>query len=101
MKTLIGLKAEELCEIATSLGEPAFRGKQIARWVYRDTAAEIDQMTDLPAGFRSRLAGEYAVGIPATAHRDEASDGTVKYLFQFGDGERVESVYLPYPDRVS
>ncbi len=101
MQTLIGLTIEELSKVAESFGEPAFRGKQVARWIYRGGASEIDLMTDLPNAFRSRLQEEYCVGLPAVSHRDGAPDGTCKYLLKLADGEQIESVYLPYPDRVS
>jgi 23S rRNA (adenine2503-C2)-methyltransferase len=58
-------------------------------------------MTDLPQPFRTALAESFAVGLPQIAHRDVAPDGTVKYLLRMADGETVESVYLPYEDRVS
>src|SRR5262249_10485611 len=76
-------------------------GRQLANWVYRKGARSFDDMTDLPAGLRTNLALDFVVGAPTVAHRDPAPDGTIKYLLEFEDGERVESVYLPYSDRVS
>ena len=98
---LIGRDSRELAELAIELGEPAFRGKQLARWIYRRGADSIDSMTDLPARFREQLSERFDAGLPAIAHRDAAADGTVKYLLRLHDGEQIESVYLPYADRVS
>ena len=101
MKPLIGLTTEELEDLAESLGEPGYRGRQLAAWIYRKRAESFDAMTDLPSGFRSRLAEDYEVGLPRVAHEDAAPDGTIKYLLELGDCEQIEAVYLPYPDRVS
>jgi 23S rRNA (adenine2503-C2)-methyltransferase len=101
MKTLIGQTTAEMERIAQECGEPAYRGRQLARWLYRRGAAAFEQMTDLPQPFRARLAESYVVGKSRIVHRDIASDGTIKYLLELADGERIESVYLPYEDRVS
>ena len=101
MKPFVGMTIKELEAVAQENGERAFRGKQIAAWIYQRGAASIDAMNDLPQAFRTRLAENYIVGLPETAHRDTAPDSTVKYLLRQADGQTIESVYLPYPDRVS
>jgi 23S rRNA (adenine2503-C2)-methyltransferase len=101
METLLGHNTEELGKVAEKLGQPAFRGRQLAQWLYRRMASSFDEMSDLPRGFREQLAAGYHVGRSRVAHRDVAPDGTVKYLLELSDCEQVESVYLPYRDRVS
>jgi 23S rRNA (adenine2503-C2)-methyltransferase len=101
MQPLIGNNTAELEAISADLDQPAYRGRQIAAWIYRRGAGGIEAMTDLPVPFRQRLAEEFCVGLPEIAHRDEAPDETVKYLMRYTDGETVESVLLPYPNRVS
>ena len=101
METLIGKTTRELEAVAASLGTQPFRGKQISAWLYKKGASSIDAMTDLPAALRTQMAAEYSVGIPEPVHRDAAKDGTVKYLLRCGDGLTIESVYLPYQERVS
>jgi 23S rRNA (adenine2503-C2)-methyltransferase len=101
MKTLLGHTSGELERTAEERGESAFRGRQLAHWIYRRRASSLDEMTDLPRAFRERLGEEYEVGRAKIAHRDAAPDGTIKYLLELGDCEQVESVYLPYADRVS
>jgi 23S rRNA (adenine2503-C2)-methyltransferase len=98
---LLGCSTKELEQIALELGEPAYRGRQIARWIYRKQVRTLDAMSDLPAAFRAHLAANYRLGLPDVVHREVASDGTIKYLLRLEDGLTVESVYLPYPDRVS
>ena len=101
METLIGKTTRELEAVAVAHSLPSFRGKQIASWLYKKGAQSVDQMSDLPAAFRTLLATDYSIGLPEAVHRDAARDGTVKYLVKCADGNTVESVYLPYPDRVS
>ncbi|HZT43102.1 MAG TPA: 23S rRNA (adenine(2503)-C(2))-methyltransferase RlmN [Chthonomonadaceae bacterium] len=101
MHPLIGLTIQELETLVQEAGQPAYRGRQVATWIYRRGAEDFDAMTDLPRDLRARLAENYTVGLPRVAHRDAAPDETVKYLLAFADGQQVESVYLPYSDRVS
>jgi len=101
MKQLIGLTTGELETMAAELGQPAYRGRQLASWLYRRGAETVEDMTDLPRGMRQRLANAYVVGLPAVAHKDVSQDETVKYLMRQCDGLTIESVYLPYPGRVS
>src|SRR5437867_3550149 len=101
MRPLIGHTTSELEQLASSFGEPSFRGGQLSGWIYRLGAKSFDQMTDLPLHFRRKLAEAFELGLPNAAHADFAPDGTVKYLLELADGEQVESVYLPYEDRVS
>lgn len=101
MQTLVGQTTAELEAVAAAWGEPAYRGRQLARWVYRRFVDSFDAMTDLPARFRARLREEYDLGACQIRHSDDAPDGTRKYLLALRDGETVEAVYLPYEDRVS
>ncbi len=101
MESIIGLTTAELERVALEMGEPDYRGRQLAQWVYRRGAESVDDMSDLPRAFRDRLTERFEIGLLAVANRDTAADGTVKYLLDLADGEQVESVYLPYPDRVS
>jgi 23S rRNA (adenine2503-C2)-methyltransferase len=101
MDTLTGLTTAELIQVAQSLGEAAYRGKQLARWIYLRHAANWEEMTDLPKALRARLSEQFTLRSSHICRQDEASDGTVKYLLELSDGEQIESVYLPYEDRVS
>ena len=98
---LMGLTTEEMIVLTQEMGEPAYRGRQLAEWIYRRGAAQFDQMTTLPNSFRTLLSQKHTVGMPDVIHRDQAEDGTEKYLLRLQDGLSVESVYLPYKERVS
>lgn len=101
MRTLIGLTTQELEVVVQELGQPAYRGRQLATWIYRRGAETFDAMSDLPRDLRARLAERHTVGGLEVAHRSVSEDETVKYLMALPGGQEVESVYLPYPDRVS
>ncbi|MGC8666905.1 MAG: 23S rRNA (adenine(2503)-C(2))-methyltransferase RlmN [Chthonomonadales bacterium] len=98
---VVGHTTAELEQLCLRLGEPLFRGRQIAHWVYCRAALQFDEMTDLPEHLRERLAGRYHIGLPHIVRTVAAADGTEKFLLQLADAERVETVYLPYADRVS
>lgn len=98
---LVGRTTEELSDLTVSLGQPAYRGKQLARWLYERGARSIQEMTDLPASFREALERETRVGRSTVAAAQASRDGTVKLLLEETDGKRIETVVLPYPDRVS
>ena len=97
----MGLTTEELTAVVAGVGQPAYRGKQVAAWLYKRGAETLEQMSDLPRDLRERLAETHVVGLPTVAHRDVSPDETVKYLMKQADGLTIESVYLPYPERVS
>jgi 23S rRNA (adenine2503-C2)-methyltransferase len=78
-------------------GEPAFRARQTWRWTSAG-AAGYDEMTDLPAGLRERLADAVPFSTLSLIHQAEARDGTVKALFHTGDGRPVEAVLMRYRD---
>jgi 23S rRNA (adenine2503-C2)-methyltransferase len=101
MPALIGMTTSQLRELAQSLGQPSYRGSQLAQALYRRWAADVGMLTSLPRAFRQSLAAEYSAGTVSEAARTDAPDGTVKFLLSLFDGEQVEAVYLPYEDRVS
>ena len=102
MNSLVGQTKEQLTALAESLGEPGYRGGQLAKWIYEKGARDLEAMTDLPKGFRTKLA-EAGWRVPALEYvtSREAPDGTTKYLFRGPDGREIESVWIPYPDRVT
>jgi len=91
----------ELEEALAGLGQPGYRGRQVAQWLYARGARSFEEMTDLPVALRARLAGEFSIGRSELAYRQEAGDGTLKLLLRFPDGREIETVVLPYEDRTS
>ena len=78
-------------------GEPRFRAKQVWAWTARG-ADRYDEMTDLPAALRARLADEVPFSSLTLEHEAHARDGTVKALFRTHDGRPVEAVLMRYKD---
>ncbi len=96
MVNLRDLTQQELESFLESLGHPAYRGRQVYRWVFARRISRLEDMTNLPVSLRrdlSELAGIQTPAVAAVSPR--APDGTRKYLFEFQDGYRVESVFLP------
>ncbi len=101
-KVLLGMTPTELEGLVKSLGMPAYRGRQIATWLYAKRAESVDDMTDLPLALRRTLAeGGYAVGRSKPVEAMRSVDGTVKYLFRTLEGAFVETVYIPDGDRAT
>ncbi|MBX3097340.1 MAG: 23S rRNA (adenine(2503)-C(2))-methyltransferase RlmN [Fimbriimonadaceae bacterium] len=102
VRPLVGLRTAELRQIAIGLGERAFRGDQLAKWIYSKASTSLEQMHDLPIAFRDRLTSEgFVVSDLIVADHRHSSDDVDKLLLHNGDGQVFESVLLPYADRVS
>jgi len=101
ISSLLGLNTEELSRLAQEEGAPKYRGRQLADWIYRRDARSFEEMTDLPAALRARLADKYRVGRAGLVTERRSRDGTVKLLLELEDRARVETVGLPYEGRFS
>ncbi|HEY9720369.1 MAG TPA: 23S rRNA (adenine(2503)-C(2))-methyltransferase RlmN, partial [Oscillatoriaceae cyanobacterium] len=101
MKPLVGLNKEQLQALSEQHGESAYRGAQLYKWIYEKNARSLEAMSDLPKRFRDALAAEYQVHALEPEVRRAAPDGTTKFLFKGHDGREIESVWIPYPDRVT
>ncbi len=96
MINLMDLSCDELKELAQSLGQPAFRGKQIYEWINRG-AESFEDMTNLPKGFRQQLAEVSRVSCAKICEKYVSKiDETRKYLLELSDGNFVESVLMKY-----
>jgi 23S rRNA (adenine2503-C2)-methyltransferase len=100
MAEWIGLSTDELVAAVADLGEPGYRGKQFAKWLYQKNRVSLDDMTDLPRGLREKLA-DRPVGTLALVRDQVATDGTRKFLFDTLAGGMVESVFMPSAERNS
>jgi 23S rRNA (adenine2503-C2)-methyltransferase len=86
-----------LDQILADAGEPAFRSRQVWRWLSGGAPA-YEAMTDLPAALRARLAEELPYSTLELVREAHAKDGTIKALFQTADGRPVEAVLMRYRD---
>lgn len=96
---LLDFDLEGLAAYCESLGEKRFRAVQLYRWIHQKGESDFEKMSDLAKSLRSKLAGAAEVrGLPLISEHRSA-DGTIKWLFDVGDGNAVESVYIPEEDR--
>jgi 23S rRNA (adenine2503-C2)-methyltransferase len=99
---LYDLAPRELRATLAEVVSPPFRIKQIAEWMHVHGVDSFDAMSNIPKELRARLAERFTLEFPHVAERTEpAPDGSVKYLSVLGDGNRIESVYMPMRDRTS
>ena len=89
------LTLEELTAHFAAQGEPAYRAKQVAVWLYKKRVNAFDAMTDLPAPIRARLADDFSFTVPEVVRVLGSRDTTRKFLFRLGDGSLIESVLIP------
>jgi 23S rRNA (adenine2503-C2)-methyltransferase len=96
---LLEFDLEGLAVFCAGLGEKRFRATQLFRWIHQRGAADFDQMSDLAKSLREKLkVGAHVQGLPVISQH-ESADGTIKWLFDVGDGNAVESVFIPEDDR--
>ncbi|MDP4238713.1 MAG: 23S rRNA (adenine(2503)-C(2))-methyltransferase RlmN [Bacteroidota bacterium] len=98
---LIGKTFEELKTIVSELGMPAFTARQLAEWVYKKRAFQIDEMSNISVKNREALNNQYEVGRSLPVQTAESADGTKKYLFKTEGGHFIETVYIPEEDRAT
>ncbi|MDO4302423.1 MAG: 23S rRNA (adenine(2503)-C(2))-methyltransferase RlmN [Bacillota bacterium] len=97
MLDIKSLTLEELREEMEKLGEKSFRAGQIFQWMHEKLAESFEEMTNLPLSLRQKLSDHFQyTGAKLVNMQESAIDGTRKYLFEFGDGSLVESVWMKY-----
>jgi 23S rRNA (adenine2503-C2)-methyltransferase len=104
---LLGKSKKELRDFCESRGEPAYRGGQIYHALYAERKSDVQEMTNLPAAFRQRLAREAQITLPRVKQRYISQDESVRYLFSLpseNDTGRqrptsVEAVFMPSDGR--
>ena len=88
---------KECIELAVSLSQKPFRGKQLFEWIHKKQAESVQEMTNLPAAFREQLEKQHILsGVTELARRVSGRGDTAKYLFGLSDGSRIESVWMKY-----
>ena len=81
------------------IGEKPFRATQLSRWLHRHVEGDFDRMTNLAKAFRAKLKDLAEVRPPVPITEKKSADGTRKWLFDVGNGNAVESVFIPEDDR--
>jgi 23S rRNA (adenine2503-C2)-methyltransferase len=96
---LLGLTESALVDFFAGLGEKPFRARQILQWMHQRNTDTFAEMTDLSKDLRAQLSEIAAVRLPELISEQTSTDGTVKWLFESGAGQAVESVFIPEPGR--
>jgi 23S rRNA (adenine2503-C2)-methyltransferase len=95
LTNLLDLDPAQLIAYCNELGEKPFRAKQLQRWIHQFGASNFEDMTDLAKSLREKLAGRAYVAAPAIISDHTSSDGTRKWLIDVGQGNAVETVFIP------
>ena len=96
MVDIKSMTLEELTAWFKEQGEPAFRAKQVFQWLYRGVTS-FEEMSNLSKGLRQKLSENCFITAPQVARKQESAlDGTIKYLWELGDGNCIETVLMRY-----
>jgi len=96
---LLDFDLDAMAVFCERLGEKRFRATQLFRWIHQRGARDFDQMSDLAKSLREKPKGcAHVTGLQAISEH-VSSDGTVKWLFDVGGGNAVETVFIPEDDR--
>jgi 23S rRNA (adenine2503-C2)-methyltransferase len=98
---LLGFDLDGLVAFCQQLGERRFRAVQLYRWIHQRGVADFGQMTDLAKSLREKLSGLAVVESLKVLTEQRSSDGTIKWLFDVGNGDAVEAVFIPEDDRAT
>ncbi len=96
---LLDFDLDGLAVFCERLGEKRFRATQLFRWIHQKGAQDFDQMSDLAKSMREKLKTCAQVQPLTPISRHDSADGTIKWLFDVGDGNAVETVFIPEDDR--
>jgi len=96
---LLDFTLPRLTEWFAQLGEKPFRARQVFRWIHQRGVADFDAMTDIAKSLRDKLKEHAQVRAPEILSEQRAADGVVKWLFDVGTGNGIETVFIPEEGR--
>jgi len=96
---LLDFDLEELAVFCERLGEKRFRATQLFRWIHQKGASQFDDMSDLAKSLREKLKTCAHIQALGVVSQHVSTDGTIKWLFDVGQGDVVEAVFIPEADR--
>ena len=96
---LLDFDLEGLAGFCERLGEKRFRAVQLFRWIHQKGATEFDDMSDLAKSLREKLKTSAVVRALPVLSQHISADGTIKWLFDVGGGNAIETVFIPEDDR--
>jgi 23S rRNA (adenine2503-C2)-methyltransferase len=96
---LLGKPEAQLRHFFAGIGEKPFRARQVLQWIHQRHACHFEEMTDLSKGLRTQLGDIAEITLPEALAEQKSADGTIKWLFESGAGQAVETVFIPEPGR--
>ena len=96
---LLDYDLEGLAVFCEGLGEKRYRAVQLFRWIHQKGATQFDAMTDLAKSLRQKLPLAARLTGPVLLSQHISADGTIKWLFDVGGGDAIETVFIPEEDR--
>lgn len=99
LTNLLDLDPAQLVAYCGELGEKPFRAKQLQRWIHQFGACDFDAMTDLAKSLRDKLKTRATISAPSVISDHTSADGTRKWLLDVGQGNAVETVFIPEENR--
>ncbi len=96
MEQIKNYDLEQLKQEMVKIGQKPFRAEQIFKWIYQERVSNFDDMTNLSIELREILKQKYTLNEYKIIKRQEAKDGTKKYLFDILDGNAIETVLMSY-----
>src|SRR5258706_9144014 len=97
--TLLDFTLPALTAWLAERGQKPFRARQVYKWIHQRGVADFEAMTDLAKSLRAELAQSAVVRPPTILSEHRSADGTVKWLFDVGIGNGIETVFIPEDDR--
>jgi len=96
---LLGKPEAALLDFFADIGEKPFRARQVLQWIHQRNVSRFEDMTDLSRNLRTQLGEIATIDLPEVVSEQKSADGTVKWLFESGGGQAVETVFIPEPGR--
>ena len=98
---LLEFDLDGLAAFCERLGEKRFRATQLFRWIHQKGQSNFSAMSDLAQSLRDKLEQQATIASSPVLSQHESADGTIKWLFDVGDGNAVETVFIPETDRAT
>jgi 23S rRNA (adenine2503-C2)-methyltransferase len=96
---ILGLNIQELTDVVARLGEPAYRAQQLFHAIYHQRISSLDALTTFPKSLRAAMTEQgITLSAPKIDKKFTSTDGTIRYLIAFPDGQSVETVWMPEGD---
>ena len=96
---LFGLDRTALRARFAEMGEAPYRADQVMNWIYRRGVDQFEAMTNLGKELRTRLAAHFVIRPPELVAEQTSVDGTRKWVLKAGEGQAIETVFIPEDDR--